>query len=89
MPRINGGSLEPTMASSPRSMSLAAACQSSALSKLALRPPEDVEAGRELQRRPRIDAEEAPERDASVVLDATEHLEMGPLRPGERCRGFA
>ena len=45
-------------------------------------PPEDVEAGRELQRRPRIDQQKARERDASVVLDATEHFEVRPLRPG-------
>ena len=60
-----------------------------ALAKLALGPPEDVEAGRELQRRLGIDRDEAFERDASVVLDATEHLEVWPFRPSERRPGFA
>src|SRR5438046_2950327 len=50
---------------------------------LALCPPEDVEAGREFQRRCRIDYEEALESDAGVVLDATEGLEVCPLRPRE------
>ena len=40
------------------------------------------------QKMSRIDSEEAFERDASVVLDATEYLKVWPLRPGERRRGL-
>jgi hypothetical protein len=55
-----------------------------ALAQLALRPPEHVEAGREPERGYRIDREEAFERDAGVVLDAPEHLEVWPSGAGER-----
>jgi hypothetical protein len=55
--------------------------------KLALCPPEDVEARRELQRGSGIDQQEAFERDTGVVLDAAEHLEVRPLRAGQRRAG--
>ncbi len=59
-----------------------------ALAKLALRPPENVQARGQLERSSWIDLEQTRQRDARVVLDATEHLEVWPLRTGERPRAL-
>ena len=52
-----------------------------AFSKLALRPPEEVEACRQLERRLRITSQEVLERDPSVVLYATQDLRCGRSGP--------
>lgn len=59
-----------------------------AFPELALRPPEEVEACRQLERRLRVDSQEVLERDTSVVLYATKDNEVRLFRPGGRRRGF-
>ena len=57
-----------------------------ALAHPALGPPEEVEVRRQRQHRLGIDREQAVQRDACVVLDAPEHLEMRSFGAG--LRGF-
>ena len=51
-----------------------------AFAKLAFDRPGHVERRNELQSPARVDCEERLERDAQVLSDATEHLEVRPLR---------
>ena len=60
-----------------------------ALAQPALGPPEEVEVRRERQHRLGIDREQAVQRNACVVLDATELLEVRCLRAGLRGSGLA
>jgi hypothetical protein len=60
-----------------------------AFSKFALRPPENREPRCQLQRCARGNLEEPLERDAQVVPDAPERLDVWPLRAGRQPRAFA
>ena len=60
-----------------------------ALAHPALGPPEEVEVRRERQHRLGVDREQAVQRDACVVLDATEHLEVRSFGAGLRGFGLA